>query len=64
MEARDDEDNAGQNIQSTNDSGFPSVSSDERTTGKLSLSIHSKKSMFIILSRFALINLWNVESLF
>lgn len=36
MEARDDEEIVdGQNIQSTNESGCPSVSSDERTTGKL-----------------------------
>lgn len=36
MEARDDEESAdGQNIQSTNQCGCPSVSSDERTTGKL-----------------------------
>lgn len=36
MEVRDDEEIVdGQNIQSTNESGCPSVSSDERTTGKL-----------------------------
>lgn len=41
MEARDDEDIAGQNIQSTNDNVCPSVSSNERTAGKLDPSIHS-----------------------
>lgn len=63
MEARDDEDNAGQHIQSSNDSGFPSVSSNERTTGKLSLSIHSKINSHHFVTCFALIHLWNVESL-
>lgn len=49
MEARDDEEIAdGQNIQSTNESGCPSVSSDERTTGKLGYSLTQDQRCFTI----------------